>query len=76
MIDNLLRNLRYALRTLTRTLGFTLMAVLTLALGIGAHSAVFSAVGATLTSAPQERGASKTTDTHSSATESEGGCDE
>jgi putative ABC transport system permease protein len=48
MIDNFLRNLRYAIRTLARTPGFTLTVVLTLALGIGANGAVFSMLDAVL----------------------------
>jgi predicted permease len=42
------RNVRYALRTLARTPGFTVAVVLTLALGTGANSAVFSAIDAVL----------------------------
>jgi putative ABC transport system permease protein len=48
MLDPLTRKLRYAVRSLARTPGFTATAVLTLALGIGANSAVFSALDAVL----------------------------
>jgi putative ABC transport system permease protein len=44
----LVRNLRYAVRSLARAPGFTLTVVLTLAIGIGANSAVFSALNAIL----------------------------
>jgi len=48
LTDQLLRNLRQAVRSLMRTPAFTATAVLTLALGIGANSAVFSALDAVL----------------------------
>lgn len=48
MLDVCLQDVRFAVRTLTRNPGFTLAAVITLSLGIGATSAVFSVVDGVL----------------------------
>jgi macrolide transport system ATP-binding/permease protein len=48
MIDSAIQDLRIAIRQLAKSKGFTLTAVLTIALAIGANTAIFTLVHAVM----------------------------
>ena len=47
-MENLFKDIRYAFRTILKRPGFSLIAIITLALGIGANTAIFSVVNGIL----------------------------
>ena len=55
-LDTIVRDIRYSVRLLSKTPAFSLTAILVLALGIGANSAVFSLIDLVLFQPPPGEG--------------------
>src|SRR5918998_5610528 len=63
------RDMRFAARMLRKSPAFTVVAVLSLALGIGANTAIFSVAAAVLSSAPKVKEPSRLFDVHGESNE-------
>ncbi|MGH9203004.1 MAG: ABC transporter permease, partial [Vicinamibacterales bacterium] len=74
MFDAVRRDVRYALRALAHSPGFTTVAVLSLALGIGVNSAMFTHVSATAFPDLPYRDADRLVDVHETSPELCDGC--